>query len=122
MDQQLSKLLTASALIVLAGVTSVAACTHRTDRVVEPVGGGDASAPPTELSDAGAEPIGPIAHPPSEEDYRLVRAPEFGLPLETQLVSLRAPRLAGIGGLGAGGSAGFSGSDLRPVASGGSDY
>lgn len=120
MDQQLSRLLTTLALMVLAGVLSVTACTHSTDRVVEPVGGGDASAPPLELSDAGAQPIGPIAHPvPSDDDYRLVRAPEFGLPLETQLVSLRAPRLAGIGGLNAGGSGGL-GSDLRPVASGGS--
>ena len=124
MDQRISRLLTASALAVFAGVLSVTACTHRTDRVVEPVGGGDASTtPPAELADASVEPIGPIAHPvPLEEDFRLVRAPEFGLARETQLVKLSTARQAATGGINAGGNSGFSGSDLRPVASGGNAY
>jgi len=123
MDQHLSRLLTASALVVLAGVLSVTACTHTSDRVVEPVGGGDASTSSPELMDAGAKPIGPIAHPvESEDDYRLVRAPEFGLARETQLVSLSAAVPLGVGGINAGGSAGFSGIDARPVACGGNYY
>ena len=122
MDHVLSRLLTASALVVLTGVLSVTACTHSTDRVVEPVGGGDASAPPADLADAGGEPIGPIAHPVEPDDFRLVRAPEFGIARESRLVSLSTPRPAGIGGISAGGSAGFSGTDLRPVASGGNTF
>jgi|SRR6187431_2580482 len=122
MDQRLSRLLTASALVVLTGVLSVTACTHSTDRVVEPVGGGDASTTSPELAEASAEPIGPIAHPVEpDDDFRLVRAPEFGLARETEPLRLNTPRFAGTGGIAAGGSSGFSGSDLRPVASGGSD-
>jgi len=122
-DQTLSKLLTASALVVLAGVLSVAACTHTTERVVEPVGGGDASTTSPELGDAGVSPLGPIARPiESDEDFRLVRAPEFGLARETQRVTLDAEPQGGIGG-GAGGGAGFGGSDVRPVvACGGQAY
>src|SRR4051812_24261810 len=63
MDYTLSRLLTVSALGVLSGVLAVTACTHTSDRVVEPVGGGDASTPSPELADSGVSPIGPIAEP-----------------------------------------------------------
>ncbi len=124
MDHAISRLLAASAGVVLAGVFLATACTHSNDRaVVEPVGGGDASTTTPDLGDAGVSPIGPIAHPiEPEEDFRLVRAPEFGIARETQPVSLSAERAGGLGGLNAGGNAGFAGSDLRPVASGGSYY
>ncbi|MEI9948571.1 MAG: hypothetical protein WDO74_06185 [Pseudomonadota bacterium] len=123
MDHAIWRLLAASAGVVLAGVLSVTACTRTTDRVVEPVGASDASTTPPEVGDASVSPIGPIAHPiEPDEDFRLVRAPEFGVARETQLVSLGAERAGGLGGLNAGGSAGFAGSDLRPVASGGSYY
>lgn len=118
--------------MVLGGVLSVAACTHTTERVVEPVGGADASTTSPEVGDASVAPIGPIAPiaPPVEpdEDFRLVRAPEFGsarerITRELQLVS-GSQRQGGLGGANAGGNAGFAGSDLRPaaVACGGSSY
>ncbi len=114
MDHVLSRLLTVSALAVLSGVLSVTACTHTTERVVEPVGGGDAS-PAPEVSDAGVSPLGPIAHPVElepKEDFRLVRAPEFG----AALVNLSVERQqGGLGGTNAGGATGIGGSDLRPV-------
>ncbi|MEI9938924.1 MAG: hypothetical protein WDO69_17035 [Pseudomonadota bacterium] len=121
MDHALSRLLTASALAVLVGVFAVTACTHTGDRVVEPVGGGDASTTPTEVKDSGVSPLGPIAHPiEPEEDFRLVRAPEFGAPSRLQRVSFSADRETA--GSNAGGGAGVGGSDLRPVASGGGYY
>jgi hypothetical protein len=132
MDHTLSRLLTTCALVVVAGVLSVTACTRTTDRVVEPVGGADAAAPSTpEVTDSGAAPIGPIAHPiePIEpaEDFRLVRAPEFGLARETQVVGFEPNRQNGHGGFFAAGNGGGGGSDLRPVACaafgcGGSSY
>src|SRR5438034_11332659 len=91
MDHTLSRLLTASALVVSASVFCAVACTHTTDRVVEPPGGADASPSSPEAADAGVSPIGPIAHPvelePLEpkEDFRLVRAPEFGLARDVHL-------------------------------------
>lgn len=127
MAHALSRLLTASALALATGVLSMVACTHTTDRVVEPPGGADASTTTPEGADA-AKPIGPIApiepieHEPNE-DFRLVRAPEFGAARDVTLVSFGAERRqAGLGG--AGGSGGFGGSDLRPVggANGGSSY
>lgn len=131
MDHALSRLLTTSALVVIGGVLSVAACTHTTERVVEPIGGGDASTTSPDVGDASVSPIGPIAPlaPPVEpdEDFRLVRAPEFGngsarILREVRLVSA-SERQGGLGGVNAGGSAGFAGSDLRPaVACGGSSY
>lgn len=123
-----SRLLTTSALIVLASVLSVAAaCTHTSsERVVEPVGGGDASTTTPEVGDAGVSPIGPIARPiEPDEDFRLVRAPEFGLvPLtrdsaQVSWVAQPPERRDGSGGIHAGGSVGVAGSDLRPVATGG---
>jgi hypothetical protein len=119
MDHALSRVLTALSLAALTGVLSVTACTRTTDRVVEPVSGGDAAAPTSpHVGDAEAAPIGPIAHPietEPAEDFRLVRAPEFGVARETQLVSPSFERLGGIGGFHAGGNGGGGGSDLRPV-------
>jgi len=131
MDHALSRLLTTSTLVVLGGVLSVAACTHGNERVVEPVGGADASTNSPEVGDASVAPIGPIAPMPRahepDDDFRLVRAPEFGgardaIAPHLQLVSTHE-RQGGLGGVNAGGSAGFGGSDLRPVvACGGSTY
>jgi hypothetical protein len=128
MDHTLSRLLTASALALSASVFSMVACTRTNERVVEPPGGADASTTTPEVGDSGSTPIGPIApiepiKAEPDEDYRLVRAPEFGLAPEVRLVSLSAERRGnGLGGTG--GSAGFGGSDLRPVvvANGGSHY
>ncbi|HYP78041.1 MAG TPA: hypothetical protein VER12_18845 [Polyangiaceae bacterium] len=125
MDNALSRLLTASALVVSAGVLSIAACTHTTDRVVEPVGGADASTTSPEVADSGVSPIGPIAHPVEldpREDFRLVRAPEFGLSRNVRLTSFGS-REQGGGLGGSGGNAGYGGSDVRPVvACGGGSY
>lgn len=119
----LSRLLTGLTLVTAAGVLSAVACTHTTDRVVEPPGGADASTTSPEVGDSGTNPIGPIAdplQPEPREDFRLVRAPEFGIP-RVELLSLGSePRASG--GFDAGGAAGFAGSDRRPVASGGSYY
>jgi len=127
MDYTLSRLLTVSALGVLSGVLAVTACTHTSDRVVEPVGGGDASTPSPELADSGVSPIGPIAEPVElepKEDFRLVRAPQFNVGREVKLVSLSGERLQGLGGRDGGGTAGGGGSDLRPVVAcgGGGQY
>ena len=126
MDQALSRLLTVSALGVLSGVLAVTACTHTNERVVEPVGGGDASTSTPEVGDAEVNPLGPIANPievEPKEDFRLVRAPEFGAARELTLVSLSAARADGLGGSNGGGNAGSGGSDLRPVvACGGGGY
>jgi len=129
MEQALSRLLTASALALCAGVFSNVACTHTADRVVEPPGGADASTTAPEVADGGPAPIGPIA--PLEpmgaepkEDFRLVRAPQLGA-VRTQalLVELSADvRGSGLGG-SSGYGGGYAGSDARPVvASGGSHY
>ena len=92
MDQLLCRLVTRSAVAVCVALTVVAACTHTSDRVIEPVGGGDASTTSPEVSDSGVSPIGPIAHPiEPAEDFRLVRSPEFGAPGESaQAVSASA--------------------------------
>jgi len=119
MAQAHSRLLTTTGLIVLAGVLSVAACTRTTERVVEPVGGGDASTTTPEVEEAGVNPIGPIARPVEEEDFRLVRAPEFGVARDAPRQSSFAQQ-QGSGGMGGlnGGGAGLAG-DLRPVGAGG---
>jgi hypothetical protein len=128
MAQTLSRLLTSSALVALAGVLSVVACTHTNERVVEPVGGADASTNSPEVGDASVSPLGPIAHPiEADEDFRLVRAPEFGVAREgvAQNIPLAtvSERQGGLGGVNAGGGGGFAGSDLRPVsACGGASY
>src|SRR6478752_8794141 len=96
MAHTVSRLLTASALALTTGVFSIVACTHTTDRVVEPPGGADASTTTPEGADA-AKPIGPIAplepmeHEP-REDFRLVRAPEFGVAREVSLISVSGKR------------------------------
>jgi len=129
MDHPLSRLLTATALALSAGLFSIVACTHTADRVVEPPGGADASPTTPEVADSGAKPIGPIAplepiEAEPKEDFRLVRAPEFGInrAAVVSFVALRADEhSSGLGG--AGGNAGFGGSDLRPVvANGGAPY
>lgn len=128
MDRTLSRLLTVTALGLSAGAFSSVACTHTADRVVEPPGGADASTTTPEVADSGTKPIGPIApiepiEAEPKEDFRLVRAPEFGLPRDAvSFVRLRADRNgSGLGGFG--GSAGVGGSDLRPVvATGGAHF
>jgi len=121
MDHALSRLLTVSALGALSGVLAVTACTHTSDRVVEPVGGGDASTSTPALGDAEVSPLGPIAQPEPKEDFRLVRAPELGVARERTVSSLKGERADGLAG--SGGSAGTGGSDLRPVvACGGANY
>ena len=125
MTHAISKLLIASALATGTGVISVAACTHTNDRVVEPAGGPDASTNSPAVADSGTAPIGPIADPPEvkepDEDFRLVRAPQLGIPSVT-LVSLPGEREGGFGSGGTGGGGGIGGSDLRPVGSGGGYY
>lgn len=120
------RLLTLSAIAACAGLLAVASCTRTTDRIVEPVGGGDASTTSPEVGDSGVGPIGPIALPPPDEaseDFRLVRAPEFGLGrerVEVVHVGLAQPLVPGSGGTsGASGTGGVAGSDRRPVSCGG---
>jgi hypothetical protein len=100
------------------GVFAIASCTRTSDRVIEPVGGGDASTTVPETGDAGPSLIGPVARTPERDpppDFSLVRSPELGY-LDNGL-----PGQAGNGG--AGGSAGGSGSGSRPVSStGGLSY
>ena len=127
MDYPLSRLLTGTALALSAGVFSIVACTHTSDRVVEPPGGADASTTTPEVADSGAKPIGPIApiepiEAEPKEDFRLVRAPEFGQSRDhLSFMKLRADGYgSGLGG--ASGSAGFGGSDLRPVVANGGAY
>jgi hypothetical protein len=128
MAQALSRMLTTTAIALAASVLSIAACTHTADRVVEPVGPGDASAPTPELSDAALNPLTPIALPPESqptEDYRMVRAPELGSAREVSEVSFKpSESQVGPGPGGAGGSngGGMAGSDRRPVAAGGNYY
>jgi len=118
MDHTLSRLLTVAALGVLSSVLALTACTHTSERVVEPVGGGDASSPSPEVADADVSPIGPIAQPVElepKEDFRLVRAPEFQVARDVNSMRLSAERQGGLGGSDGVGGAGFGGSDLRPV-------
>jgi hypothetical protein len=114
-----------------AAVFSVASCTHTTDRVIEPAGADDASSTVPEATDASLSPIGPVAHsrPATREpppDFSLVRSPELGLALPARHeLGLRAEEQAvpATGGsAGVGGAAGYSGSDRRPVSSGGGRY
>ncbi|MES1173619.1 MAG: hypothetical protein ABUL62_04750 [Myxococcales bacterium] len=126
MAQGFSRMLTATAIGLAASVLSIVACTHTTDRVVEPAGAGDASAPTPELSDAGLSPLTPIALPPEPqpaEDYRMVRAPELGLSRDLRTVRFEGaaePVLSG--GAGGTNNGGMAGSDRRPVAAGGNYY
>ena len=112
-----------------AAVFAIASCTRVTDRVIEPVGGGDASTTVPETADASLSPIGPIAHSPKREptpDFRLVRSPELGFrePAHPQ-IRFAARADSGLpqgGNAGTGGSAGHGGSDRRPVSTGGRGY
>ena len=121
------RLLTLSAIATCAGLMVVASCTRTTDRVVEPVGGGDASTTSPELADSGVGPIGPLALPPPDEaseDFRLVRAPEFGLGRDRMRTDVHLggpePLAPGIGGSGGNnGIGGAGGNDRRPVSCGG---
>lgn len=129
-DNSLSRALIVSAMSLCAAVFSVASCTHTTDRVIEPVGAGDASTTVPEATDASLSPIGPVARSPGREpppDFSLVRSPELGLglPVRQELgLALRTeqatPRASG--GAEMGGAAGYGGSDRRPVSSGGGRF
>jgi len=119
-----------------AGLLAVASCTRTNDRVVEPVGGGDASTTVPEVTDASVTPIGPVARPPMKQeeqpsqeeqpaqDFRLARSPELGAPPEARLVqavSIKSDNALGGGGgeTGNGGAAGRG----APVGTGaGSNY
>ena len=124
MHPLLSRLITVTVICTGAGIFSVAACTRTTDRVIEPVGASDAAAPTPETNDAGVSPIGPIAYPPEPaEDFRLVRAPEFGLSVrEAAHFAAAEPAAPGLGGNGGVSGSGGVGSDRRPVATGGTYY
>lgn len=109
------------------GAVAVVACTRTTDRVVEPVGGGDASTTTPDATDASVSPIGPVADPVEPaEDFRLVRAPEFGLTrakrVDVEFVSSGEPLPPGLGGMGGTGGIPDAGVPSRPVSSGGSYF
>jgi hypothetical protein len=125
MALSLSRALTVSAMSLCAALFAVASCTRVTDRVIEPVGAGDASTTTPEIADASLSPIGPVARSPEHEpppDFSLVRSPELGIREHSRVEIRFADRadngLPGSGGAGAGGTAGAS-SDRRPVSSGG---
>jgi|SRR5882724_485009 len=126
MAPSLSRALTVSALSMCIAVLGIASCTRTTDRVIEPVGASDASTTTPELADAGLSPIGPMARSPEREpppDFSLVRSPELGLAgprTDEPRTRLAAPSSGGSGG--AAGDGGYSGSDRRPVSSGGGLY
>lgn len=109
------------------GAAAVAACTHTTDRVVEPVGGGDASTTTPDATDASVSPIGPVADPAEPaEDFRLVRAPEFGVAraklTDVDFVRTAEPMPPGLGGMGGTGGVPDAGMPSRPVSGGGSHF
>ncbi|MEP7051361.1 MAG: hypothetical protein ABJB12_13460 [Pseudomonadota bacterium] len=131
MERSLPRLLTATGMCACAGLLAVASCTRTTDRVVEPVGGGDASTTVPDVSDASATPIGPVARPPAkedgepEEDFRLARSPALGARVGSRAgFHLAQARVASadnaLGGTDAGGSAGNGGAGGRaaPVGAG----
>jgi len=123
MNQTLARLLASGAVCVSTSVLSSSACTRTTDRVIEPVGAGDASAPTPVVEDASLNPLTPIALPPEpREDFRLVRGNELGS-VARELQGERrnvTPQIPGFGGSnGSGGAAGGAGTDQRPVGAGG---
>ena len=112
-----------------AAVFAVASCTRVTDRVIEPVGAGDASTTVPETADASLSPIGPVARTPEREpppDFRLVRSPEVGIReqgrAQLQLADRADKGLPQGGNAGTGGSTGEGGSDRRPVSNSGRGY
>lgn len=121
----LLRVLSRLAVTSSVGAFAIAACTHTTDRVVEPIGGGDASTTSPEVSDGSTTPIGPIAPIEPADDFRLVRSPEFGAGLGPSREDYSPLRLqVGGGGVGSGGTAGMGlgGNDHRPVSSGGASW
>ena len=141
-------MLTVSVMSVCAGLFAIASCTRTTDRVLEPVGGGDASTTAPEVGDASLAPIGPVAHPSSpaasplrqpekeqeepSEDFRLARSPQLGLGLsartEVHFATSEIKTDNGLPGAGSSGTSGTAGSSAggpgrgRPVATGGAAY
>jgi len=130
MEQSLPRVLTVTVMCACAGLLAVAACTHTTDRVLEPVGGGDASTTEPAVGDASLSPIGPVARPPTEKEdepsneFRLARSPEFGAGRAqaqlTNAISIQTSDALG----GAAGTPGYGGGAGRgtPVAAGGARY
>jgi hypothetical protein len=121
MERSLPRVLTVFTLGACAGLLAIASCTKTTDRVLEPVGGGDASTTVPEVTDASVTPLGPVARPPAKEedqpadDFRLARSPELGVGLAAhaeatlaQALSIKSDNALGgaAGASGAGGSAG----------------
>lgn len=122
MNQTLARLLASGAVCVSTSVLSASACTRTTDRVIEPVGAGDASAPTPAVEDASLNQLTPIALPPEpREDFRLVRGNELGsVAGELQGERRNVTPIPGFGGSnGSGGAAGAAGTDQRPVGAGG---
>lgn len=123
MNHPLSRALTVSAMSLCVGVFAIASCTRTTDRVIEPVGGGDASTTVPETGDAAPSLIGPVARTPEHDtppDFTLVRSPELGSVEQSHRSDYLDNGLPGQGGNGgAGGSAGGGGSGSRPVSSAG---
>ena len=142
-------MLTVSVMSVCAGLFAIASCARTTDRVLEPVGGGDASTTAPEVGDASLAPIGPVAHPSSpaasplrqqekeqeepSEDFRLARSPELGMALSAHTEVHFAPKSAiktdnGLPAAGSSGTSGTAGSTAggpgrgHPVATGGAAY
>jgi hypothetical protein len=109
-------------------VFAVAACTHVTDRVIEPAGTGGASTTGPEVADASLNPIGPIARTPEQEptpDFSLVRSPELGIrdrPRAQSEITDRADNGLPQGGSGGMGGGGYAGSDRRPVSTASRGY
>src|SRR5450631_1120944 len=128
MKHSLSRTLTVSAMSVCAAVFAVAACTHVTDRVIEPAGAGGASTTGPEAADASLSPVGPIARTPEREpmpDFSLVRSPELGIrdrPRAQSETADRADNGLPQGGNSGTGGGGYAGSDRRPVSTGGRGY
>lgn len=127
MERLLPRVLTAAAMCACGGLLVIASCTKTTDRVVEPVGGGDASTTVPEVADASVSPLGPLARPPTKEenppseDFRLARSPELGVvaPAHAQLaqaLTIKSDNALG----GAGGTSGNGGAAGRgaPVGTG----
>lgn len=129
-----TRVLTASVMSVCAGLLAIVSCTRTTDRVLEPVGGGDASTTAPDVGDASLAPIGPVARPrptlPEDEpaqDFRLARSPELGLGIRDDVRLADALIIKADNGLpgqgGAAGTAGMAGTAgaprARPAATGG---
>jgi hypothetical protein len=107
MLREMTELIALGACAASLAVLTVSACTHTaTDRVIEPAGASDASAPSTPaspLSDAGTTPIGPVADPlEPASDYHALRAPELGLTSSARYESWQVgpPSPGGRGGAG----------------------